>query len=210
SFILLLNSDIQAGEPTVPKAIMPNYNLPRTHRQAPPTTHPDSKSPHPTQGAYSNPSPSPDPKFPHPTQSDAGRRSGSAGRRVPSDQTQNQGGSVMKGTKRVNITTHKPTLTPPVTPLGSRCPAGPLRGSARLKTMTLAPAAPPTGTQNPFLLLTSLRIIAQDPLSLQPVTSTHTISYFPLCFPYQDQLASSTWLWLQLPHPLGPRIPFFC
>ncbi|KAI9532241.1 hypothetical protein NQZ68_033866 [Dissostichus eleginoides] len=41
----------------------------RTHRQAPPTTDPDCKSPHPTQGAYSNPSPSPDPKFPHPTQS---------------------------------------------------------------------------------------------------------------------------------------------
>ena len=41
----------------------------RTHRQALPTTHPDSKSPHPMQGAYSNPSPSPDPKFPHPTQS---------------------------------------------------------------------------------------------------------------------------------------------
>ncbi|KAK1898634.1 Ribosome biogenesis protein rlp24 [Dissostichus eleginoides] len=34
---------------------------------------------------------------------DAGLRSGSAGRRVPSDQTQNQGGSVMKGTKRVTL-----------------------------------------------------------------------------------------------------------
>ncbi|KAK1875390.1 3-demethoxyubiquinol 3-hydroxylase, partial [Dissostichus eleginoides] len=50
------------------------------------------------------PIPSPYPKTPHPTQGDAGLRSGSAGRRVPSDHTQNQGGFEMKGTKRVTCT----------------------------------------------------------------------------------------------------------
>ncbi|KAK1875408.1 Orotidine 5'-phosphate decarboxylase, partial [Dissostichus eleginoides] len=101
------------------------------------------------------PIPSPYPKTPHPTQGDAGLRSGSAGRRVPSDHTQNQGGFVMKGTKRVTCThplTHSdPSRGPsPGLPL----PGQPSPGLSSPKTMALAPAVNPIGNQNTLYLLT--------------------------------------------------------
>ncbi|KAI9529123.1 hypothetical protein NQZ68_013430 [Dissostichus eleginoides] len=67
-----------------------------------PIPSPYPKTPHPTQGTYPNLIPYPDPNLKDP--GDAGLWSGSAGRRVPSDHTQNQGGFVMKGTKRVTCT----------------------------------------------------------------------------------------------------------
>ncbi|KAK1875069.1 Sodium channel protein type 10 subunit alpha [Dissostichus eleginoides] len=112
-----------------------------------------------------------------PPTGDAGLRSGSAGRRVPSDHTHNQGGSVMKGTKRVTRThplTHSdPSRGPsPGLPL----PGQPSPGLSSPRDHGSGSSGEPYSEPESLISADFLDDNPQDLLSLSQVTSTHTIS----------------------------------